>query len=83
MTRQELHDSILDGFALENVSTKDLRSLVQDFDIDFQPDFELVWCPVWHELDVREHRKQKTQDDVNKMFDTLKRKKVKIKKDFF
>ena len=84
MTREEIYDAVLNGESVENFSVKELRSVVQDFDMDFQmsdieTDFELVWCPIWLELDVREHRKKKTQDDVNRLHEQMKKRRKKIK----
>ena len=88
MTREEIYDAVLNGEPPANFSIKELRSVVRDFDMDFQmsdieTDFNLVWCPIWQELDAREHRKKKTQDDVNKMHEAFTRRKAKIKKDFY
>ena len=48
----------------------------------YTPDFE-AWCVIWVELDKREFKQKKTQDDVNRMHEAFKRRKVKIKKDFY
>jgi hypothetical protein len=83
MTRSELHQAILDGKTdIKDVSTKKLRELKVDFDMGYEPDF-LEWLAIWKELDKREFKQAKTQDDVNRMHEAFKKRKVKIKKDFY
>jgi len=38
---------------------------------------------IWQELDTRDYKAKKTQDDVNRLHEAFKTRKAKIKKDFF
>ena len=81
--RPQLYDDINEGkILLEDLGDKDLKGLVTGTTMDYNPP-EPFFTRVSIEIDRRKEKAQKTQDDVNRMFESLKKRKTKVNKEFY